>query len=574
MKTQSSKKFKQKDDPVPQVIVSERMRQEMLAIAVRNQDAFLAIRQRLDADTMRRVSQPFAVIWKATLDYYEKNETLPDHPLLSAEVSRIIEDEDFVLSQSQHDHLNDLVELVFDDTSYKTPVETSREHYKWAVDTAQKLLTQLAADQFKDTLTDPASLLEMPAILQAMTEQVGAIRSMATVASGDLFATGWDIQEQKPTFSTGVKIIDGFIGGMRAGEVYGFMGPYGSCKTTIAVQAIAEASKQCSTLWAKALADHELAVTAWEDGGCVGPAPPMPAKPMAFYASYETPIQEFRERCLAFVADVPRNRLMGMDHRGVMSLRGPEEEPLDYEKEKFADVIESKFTFPSERERVVTEAARLNQFIVFIDMTGKTVERQQKGKGGVAELAVELKMELKERNARLYCLWLDHAASMCEEEMIQGEKDSSERRVLLRRIPKMLGNLIAGPMNGAVFVLQQLSGEANNRGSSSRMDHTDADECKSFGMYLDFALTCTRPNAEQVCIVRCTKHRRTPPMPHKFVRIVGDYNRVDDVSEEYTMEGGGLGIVSKAMKGNVATHESMKDIADTMKQTKKKTNIA
>jgi hypothetical protein len=65
MKPTQSGRFVKKADPTPEVVVSERMRQELLAIAVRNVDAFLAIRQHLDAPTMRRVSQPFAVIWKA-----------------------------------------------------------------------------------------------------------------------------------------------------------------------------------------------------------------------------------------------------------------------------------------------------------------------------------------------------------------------------------------------------------------------------------------------------------------------------------------------------------------------------
>ena len=76
-------------------------------------------------------------------------------------------------------------------------------------------------------------------------------------------------------------------------------------------------------------------------------------------------------------------------------------------------------------------------------MTGKTAERQHKGKGGVPELAAELAVELKDRTARLYSLWLDHAASMCEEEMIAKELESGRRRELLRRIPKQLGNMIA-----------------------------------------------------------------------------------------------------------------------------------
>lgn len=568
MKTKSSKY--QKSDPTPQVVVSERMRQEMLAIAVRNLEAFLAIRTHLDAATMQRVSQPFAAIWKATLDYYDENNVLPDHPLLSAEVSRVIDDEYFTLSPGQLDHMNELIELVYDDSAYKKPVETSKEHSKWAIDTAQKLLVQLAAEKLKESLDDPASLLEMPALLQAMSDHVGAIASMSAAQSGDLFAAGWDVEEQKPLFPTGLDMIDKFIGGMRAAEVYGFLGPYGSCKTTVAVQAVVEAAKQCDLAYKAAMADHAQAVADWEAAGEVGPRPEAPPKPMAIYASYETPIGEFRERCLAFLARVPRKRLMEMGAAGVNSLAGPDDAPPAYEKDEYATEIGNGTIFPCERERVLTAAARLNKFVVFLDMTGKTKERESKGKGGVPELATDVRFELRERGARLYCLWLDHAASMCEEYMIEKEKDASERRTILRRIPKQLGTMIAGPLNGAVFVLQQLSGEANSRKSTANIDHTDSDECKSFGMYLDFAITCTKPTVEQVSIFRCTKHRRTPPIPHRFVRVVGEFNRVIDVSDQYTMEGGGAGIVSKALKNNVATAEEVDDIVDEYKPKGKK----
>jgi hypothetical protein len=318
---------------------------------------------------------------------------------------------------------------------------------------------------------------------------------------------------------------------------------------------------------------HQQAVGGCKEGGKGGPRPPAPLKPMAVYASYETPIQEFRERCLAFSAQIPRDRLMAMDHRGVGSLRGPGDPPADYEKEEFAEKIASKLEFPSERERVLAAAATLNKYVLFLDMTGKTEERQGKGKGGVAELAADCQYELRERGARLYVLWLDHAASMCEEEMIERELDPSQRRVLLRRIPKMLGTMIAGPMDAGVFVLQQLSGEANSRGSTAKLDHTDSDECKSFGMYLDFAITVTRPNNDRIAIARCTKHRRTPPLPHRFVRVVGEYNRIDDVSDMYTMEGGGLGIVSKAEKGMVGTTDDLTAAyADTKPKKKKNTS--
>ncbi len=553
----SSRKYKKPADPTPQVVVSDRMRQELLAIAVRNREAFLAIRQNLDAPTMRRVGRPFAVVWKATIEYFDSTGNLPDLPLLSAEVTRVQEDEEYALSPGQSAEVGDLLDLIFDDTEYKTPVETSRQHAQWAIATARKLLTLLAADQLKESLDDPASLVEMPSLLRAMTDSVAKIGAMAAKRSGDLFETGWDVVEQKPLHTTGLAVLDKFLTGMRGGEVYGILGPYGSCKTTLAVQAVVTAGTQCVNAHNQAILAHQQAMAAWNEAGRVGDPPPPPLKPMAVYASYETPIQEFRERCLAFSAEIPRDRLMTMDHRGVNSLHGPDDPPAEYEKTLFAERIANKVTYPSERERVLAAAATLNKYVLFLDMTGKTEDRQSKGKGGVPELAADCQYELRERNARLHVLWLDHAASMCEEEMIDRELDPSQRRVLLRRIPKMLGTMIAGPMDAGVFVLQQLSGEANSRGSTAKLDHTDSDECKSFGMYLDFAVTVTRPNNDRIAIARCTKHRRTPPLPHRFIRVVGEFNRIDDVSELYSMEGGGLGIVSNAEKGLVSTTDDL-----------------
>ncbi len=573
MKTKPSGARGKPVDPTPQVIVSERMRQEMLAIAVRNPDAFTAIKVRLTPDLMRRVSQPFAAIWRAALDYHEANGELPDRSLLSAEVSRVIEDENFTLSPSQEQLLDDLIEMIFDDTTYKAPVETSRHHAKWAVETAQKLLTQLAAEKMREELSDPATLVALPTMLQAMSEHVEAIQTMSTAGAGDLFPDGWDVAEQTPVFSTGLSLLDDFIVGMRAKEVYGFMGPYGSCKTTLAVQALVAALASCSDLWQMALASYEEKLEAWEDDGRVGEKPARPKKPVAVYASYETPIAEFRERCLAFKADVPRSHIVKMDNRGIKSLRGPTDEPLPYEKEKWADAIAKKIPILSEQQRVTDAVNKLREHIVFLDMTGKTEARAGKGKGGVPELAAELRFELQERDAKLYVLWVDHAASMCEEQMEAEEIDSKERRHTLRRIPKLLGKMIAGPMDAPVFCLQQLSGEANSRKTTALVHHTDSDECKSFAMYLDFAITTTVPNAEQVAIFRCTKHRRTPPLPHKFVRIAGDFNRVDDVTNYYTLEGAGIGIVSKKDKGMVATSEEAGEAiyeSQSKKKSKKK----
>src|SRR5206468_1502057 len=153
--------------------------------------------------------------------------------------------------------------------------------------------------------------------LQTLAGQAEALASLGARPAAVPFPDGWDHAAPLKLSPTGIPVLDHFLGdGHRPGEVNLFMGPYGSCKTLIAVMGLVEGAR------------HAAALAADPDGDG--------RTPLSVLVSYETPLAELRERCLSYAAGIPRRPLAdALNGGGGLGALSTAADLRDYERARF-----------------------------------------------------------------------------------------------------------------------------------------------------------------------------------------------------------------------------------------------
>lgn len=503
-------------------LLDPRKKETMLMVLIRNQRAHEAVRELLKPKHVRSMGEGYAILWKVVCDFYARHQSLPPRDLIMDDVQNVIAARADDLDEAEVAELEAFLDLAFEGADQGKGIGHSPVHREEAIATAKLFLEEVLAAQLLDSAGQNNTVpVDLPALLQRAHSDAMAAASIVSAADADdcLCPPGWDTRERVPLRSTGLSIFDHFLGGGDlGGEVMVLMGPLGSCKTLTCVQGAACAIKQANMRWRNG-----------ETGGKV---------PKVFFVSTEVLRGEFRDRIISYLATVPVTRLAQM--ASIEDLCKADEpgatEETRYEL-RFFDEQLRVCEFQSEYRRVCNAAKMLNKHGVFIDFTSANSERPNAGYGGIAEVAQIVKAKLRQYNdtAVPYTFWLDHAAALASR-IIEAGADRSELRHILRAIPLQCRDLLGVPYNQPVWIAHQLSGVANSKGPVADIDHTDADECKQFAMFANFAVVIGRPNEEQLCKIRCTKHRRQPPREYGIIQVDGLFSRVRNMSESYAID--------------------------------------
>lgn len=266
--------------------------------------------------------------------------------------------------------------------------------------------------------------------------------------------------------------------------------------------------------------------------------------PLVFYAAYETPPAEIRERLISVAASIPRDRLASVRPR---NLRAEGEPLLPYEEIEFERFIAAGVAVRSEQERLRSVIPLTQRYVVILNMTGaaETEGGFSGGKGYVPELAAQINAICRERNGYPHVVWVDHLSAMVDSHCSTGTFDKDGKMDLLKRGPLYLGQSIAKKHRTKVWVLHQLSGEANSRNSAAALHHTDAAGSKSVAEYVDCAFTITVPNQESIAVLSLTKRRRMGPTAPRFVCVEGGFGRVKDATHRYQFDSSRRNIISR-----------------------------
>lgn len=537
-KHKTSKVMSEDGEPLAKIgrrgMLSFLKKQLMFAVAVRNPTVFEFAHKVLKDADVAKMGEFYAVIWRCVRKCYKQTNQLPDAQIMLTDVNNELIAYPTLLTPDEIDECEEFIKgYIFEPATWQDyDVTTSPMHAKEATKVVRQFKDELVAEDLSLLIRDGTVSNNLMGVLQEKVTAIAAAAVESTAPTDDLFDEGWQHEKQPKLEPTGVSILDEFIGGQTAGEVYLFFGPFSSCKTTLAVQAFCIAIKA-----AKERTDSENA--AYEQAGSK-----KRVLYKAVYVTYETKKNEVRQRCLAFLANISRDRMLGVDSVATMKDLRKTGEPIQkYEKKLYAkEISEGKdvATLPGEWERVEAAVEVIRKHGIFLDMTSVGSEINPKGCGGMLELAARLKSQVELDKCQLSVVWIDHLAAMVDNMIGSDDKFTDDnKRHILKRAPKQAVDFIGVPMSCPVWIVHQFSGAANERGSTAQFHHTDGDECKTVGMFADFCIV-TGPatkDGNQFCVFDVTKFRRKPPNSRKIVKIEGEFNRVVNMSDLYCIEG-------------------------------------
>ena len=360
----------------------------------------------------------------------------------------------------------------------------------------------------------------------------------------ELFFDGLGVPPDVTYVPTGVSVIDKHVGGgLLGGEMLLFMGPFGSCKTTFAVMAACNMAKACQRIFTA----QQGPFLTHPDGTAVQKCP------VVFYVSTEATRNEFQQRCLTFLAEVPRERIL--ESRGDLNFFSDSDVPTQqYEHEIEAqkrdalrqhnlnpDIFGCSMRYVSERQRINTAIELLRKHLLFVEFMDSNSKFKQYGKNGVADIQTIMDNHMR-MNAELYpyAFVLDHVSALANR--ICEKKDSFDNmHLVINTVGRSLSEKIAKTYNIPALVMHQLSGKANKmaRNIATQIDHTDGSQSASIGEFADVAVTTTRPSGqEQIVKFAFTKVRRgAPVMQNPLVKVDGKFSRLIDYSDKLVLDG-------------------------------------
>ncbi len=533
-----AKKDKSKKDVPPlRSLLDIRKKEGMMAVLIRNQDAFDAVSTQLQVNDVRYISEPLGLVWKTVLDFHAEYRELPERGQLEDEIHDRLTANPALLSDDELPDVDDFIDYAFDTESHGVDISKSDKHVRVALKTCKLFLQELMVADAQEALQSGSMLpIDIPDVLEKQRAAFAAVESITAPPTSKIFDVGWDEEPSVVLKRYGLDVLDNMLGGGPAGgETLLFMAPYGICKTTLGTIVTYNKAEQA----AKASAGNA------------------PWLEVATIVSTEMPKRELRERLLVYGAKIPRKRIRAylskqLEWRDFSSASKPAATPeTQYEQYLFPTGSSFPEGFKCEQERFETAMKIANKHILFLDFSATDAQLKAVGGGGMRELASSVSAELRRHpNHKPNSLVVDHISDRMLDSGLYRKEDLT---TILQNMPRQARDWVGLKYDIPVLLFHQFSGAANAKTSpGARLHHSDAAGCKSIAMYCDFAFVCGHPEVdeEQIQIARwdCTKHRREPPSAHVLVRIDGTYHRLVDATHTHKMEGNRIVPIDTAVR--------------------------
>jgi len=313
------------------------------------------------------------------------------------------------------------------------------------------------------SINSSQSVIKEPSkFVEDITNVLSEIQSVESSAVFDVIPDVW-----KPNItvgdSIGIPYLDMFMsGGVRAGDVYGVLGGFGTGKTWIGIQIITSFCKQENYKKIKALEAKQVYKSR-----------------AGVLVHYEDSLDSIRFRLLASMAEIPVKHVIEFISSGVpLSTR---DSYRDYEVKRYSGIHDSFLKKP-ECERFEEAKSILSQHCRIVSLNGENP--RHKGKGYVDELTGQINSVVRSTKLEPGVVVLDYAKLMAERYM--NGTDFSNLRHYIRAIPEKISLEICNKFKCHAFILQQLSGAATKIKPGVPIHHSEASECK------DFAENCHR----------------------------------------------------------------------------------
>lgn len=506
---------------------------------LRDADTFAYAKQHLKPKDFSLTNEmPYALLWSSALAAAERNNGV----LPNKGVDEIIKTELVARAISSHDVSEDDANVAAALLTWIFDFDITKLNPAYYLNLVKELIIErtVISGMKKDVLSysDIGRPLD---IIKNLEEYRNKLQSVL-IDESKLGKTAFP-KDFKPKrigkFSTGLKYFDEFLGGGQApNEVYTLIAPTGLGKTTTAIGLAVEAAR----IWNMAFLNGTLT-----------------RRKVSCFFSYEQDIDQLRLRFWCYAAAIDSTRLENYaDEKVELSTKG---NPEAYELVDFADEIKAcgVENFDCEQERLVAATNELNETVRIFDFGG-TAENPRAGEGLIDEIVLVL-TALQKEGLDVGIVIVDYALAAVRKHIAaKGEDPNNRLRHYMTNYCNEMRYKVAVPFKCPVWCLSQMNAESNKKSPTAAQHHASAAECAAFSENAFFAFEFgTKDEINMTCRLFCTKSRRTRgDRPPVLLKISGNYCRLDDVSDTYTVVPSAQRIMPKDKARNTADPKDLK----------------
>lgn len=375
------------------------------------------------------------------------------------------------------------------------------------------LNARLLKQQLKQIIShsnDNTSPLEFQRLLDQFNKKAQAIKFVGNEAvnAAVMPNVGENIILPPQAEPTTIAWIDNYIGGFRAGDIIGLLGPYSGGKTTmLSVVAVRLAQQYAAN------GQNKLAV----------------------YIGYEDGAQKINFSLYSAAAHIERNAFTNKTPEEVWAGLSTRETLKPYERN--IPVNANSEILLCERDRWVAAQQWYNTNFAFLDFSSNP-ETGGRGNGGVHEIAATLENLREQTGMEIGVVCLDYAGPLINREMAQNASTKYQEQIWrpLQMLPDELKTKISIPFGCTVLLAHQLAqGDIKSIPPYRHVTHGDAQGSKAFAENLHACLCLNRPDPEtHVSTINWSKIRfGRPATPFGLVKIDEDVVDVRSVDDEY-----------------------------------------
>jgi hypothetical protein len=433
------------------------------------------------------------------------------------EVGRVLDD-DPMLKTAQH-QIHDIVGRPLDPEPYNGllyhayKVEEADLSPQYGLTLLKKFLRERQVLDKVRRVIDGAGGRNVPGFglyLSKITLKDRAVEAIGSHPFQRMLPAGW-VPTTIETTPLGIKWADELIGGQAPGDVNAILGPFGGGKTMFAVQLAVERSKLCM---------------AWHVNGDAGHA----RLRKVIFASYEEDIErDIRPRTLSCAGRINKKTLEAIKSVDDLSRKG---HLLPYELAMYEmQAITDPEQMDGEYERLMKADAEVGANLQLMDM-----RKDGRGNGWIPELAAYIERQQAQEDWAIDTIIIDYTKIMCRRHLKAQDKDPDRHlRHLINETPMVAKMDLAERFGCTVWLIQQLSGDANRRSAAARLSHADAGEARDFAENLVNCLVFgVKDGQTGACRVFYTKGRRSENQGmDTLIGLDGGFGRTVSATGDY-----------------------------------------
>lgn len=472
--------------------ISKELIQYVIIAALNDEQFFLSIKNKVNSDCFALNENLEETAWKTLIELYEKLLKLPDKYLYK---TKLIDNLEKTHSGYNVNELNLFLNYVENET---TDTHVAKEFaFDWFV--VRRVLENLIN---KLNNLEP---VQANAAFDKAIEEINSLRFLDNPVSSIFQSYNSRFETFENIVPLGVPFLDSKLGGgLLPHEVLVLLGPTNVGKTALSVQIACSAAKEIHSNGRKG---------------------------KVVYVTYEDEEAKITERIIAFMASIPRSRLMKLKDLTELDRKHP--------SPGYEHLINSDY--PPEYERF-NSIRWIEDHLTILDFSGRS-DKPTVGCGGFDEIVATLKA----RNEEYKLIIVDWLGVMLNRYLsFTGARNLHEEKIRhLQSASDVAYRKLCKNFDAPVILVHQISGAACKSSPTKQLSFSDAEGCTTIAVSAMHCITLGTPNERGWCRMDLVKSRRNKKSEASILQLIGNFNKFVDITDDVVIDNRTRTIISK-----------------------------